>query len=338
MSAPPPPLVPNFNPGNGSRLATDRFDFQAHVDGQSFNHTAQMIALSPSLEIMGHGTFTNVQDILAVLATLISAPVVPFADPSTPGLVQLTGDISGSYNNVSVVGLQGRPVVSTAPTSGQVLTWSGISWSPATLPPATGSAGGDLAGTYPSPTVIKLQGNSVHPGTLGSSQDGYALTWVNGSSQWQAQPTASNLVHGWATNTVDKGPALSVIIVASVTVTPAVTGKFRVTVTGYVNHITDVAPGNYDAVGIYVTHGGSLGPGDFTQFIGVAQATTTGVIPNDGNNLATVSYSFDYDRIPSPIIFPVGTPVTFNVIMSDFTGSKFIAYANNIQIEVQEKF
>jgi hypothetical protein len=41
------------------------------------------------------------------------------------------GDLRGSYPNPVVVGLQGRSVASTAPSSGQVLKWTGTMWAPA---------------------------------------------------------------------------------------------------------------------------------------------------------------------------------------------------------------
>ncbi len=41
------------------------------------------------------------------------------------------GDLSGTYPNPKVVKIQGRPVSSTAPSSGQVLKWNGSQWVPA---------------------------------------------------------------------------------------------------------------------------------------------------------------------------------------------------------------
>src|SRR5207244_3240811 len=46
------------------------------------------------------------------------------------------GDLSGALQAPTVAKLQGRTVASTAPSSGQVLAWSGTQWAPAT--PASG--------------------------------------------------------------------------------------------------------------------------------------------------------------------------------------------------------
>lgn len=50
----------------------------------------------------------------------------------------------------------------------------------------TGAAGGDLAGTYPNPTVDGLQGVAVQSG---APTAGDSLVYVSGTAQWEHQPT-----------------------------------------------------------------------------------------------------------------------------------------------------
>lgn len=157
MPNPPPPTVPNFNPGVG-RLATDRYDFQAHVDGTNFRHNATQIDLFPTLVIDGY-TKTTVQDALALLAILVTPPVIPDATTAQKGIVQLAGDIAGTATNVIVSRIQGKPVNTLGPSTNDVLTWNGSTWGPA-APPNGFTANGDLSGTSILQHVIGLTGTA----------------------------------------------------------------------------------------------------------------------------------------------------------------------------------
>lgn len=100
------------------------------------------------------------------------------------------GDLGGGYPGPTVQGINGTPVVGT-PTDGQVMEYiaasSDIEWrSPASTLPPSGPAGGDLSGTYPNPTVAKINGSPL--GTTTGATAGDALVW-SGSAWSKGTPT-----------------------------------------------------------------------------------------------------------------------------------------------------
>lgn len=158
------PQTPNFKKGVG-QLATDRYDFQKHLDGTNFRHKAPTIDLSPAITI-GVATFTDVQSIIAFLSGTVVVPTVPDATTSSKGIIQLGGDLNGTNTTAlapRVSGLQGTPISVlnlTGADNGKVLTWNGSSWFASTVPGSIVLTQ-DLGGTFGAPLVVGIQGRPV---------------------------------------------------------------------------------------------------------------------------------------------------------------------------------
>jgi len=148
----------NFVPGLG-RLATDRFDFQKHIEGVDFRHTSDQINLKTLTNIDGYPVSTF-DDAVNVLATIVTPPIIQNATTFVKGIVQLAGDIGGVATNVVVTGIQQRPISTLTPSDNDVLTWDALNsvWAPK---PSLNifTAGGDLSGTNFSQQVIGLTGD-----------------------------------------------------------------------------------------------------------------------------------------------------------------------------------
>lgn len=154
--------VPNFTPGNGARLVTDRYDFQDHVTGANFRHNADIIVLSPAISVNGGPASSDLQEVITQINALVPQ-VVPDATTSTKGLIQLAGDLAvGTATSPVVTGIRGFPIQNATPNSGDVLTWTGSFWTPQALTSSfstiTVSGASNLNGTVNAAALLNVTG------------------------------------------------------------------------------------------------------------------------------------------------------------------------------------
>jgi hypothetical protein len=139
---------------------------------------------------------------------------------------------------------------------------------PTSLPP-NGAASGDLSGTYPSPTVAKLQGTIVLSGTPSAGQ---VLTATSGvAADWQTPGSVTSVTMG---GDVTGNSATSTVIKINGATVP-VSGSL---VTGSVLQVSGAAALTYAAVNLaggsaFVT--GTLPAGNLPSLAGDATGTIT---------------------------------------------------------------
>ncbi len=157
------------------------------------------------------------------------------------------GDVTGTHTATTVVKINGNAVSAQTlgvAADGYVLTWSNADgYYSAKLVSGT-ALFGDVSGASSSNTVDKLKGKALAASlaTIGATQDGYALTWVNGASDWQAKPIASGFTAGG-----DLTGTSSSQTVAKINNTTVTTAGGALT-TGQILRVTDISSIDYGAL------------------------------------------------------------------------------------------
>jgi len=119
-------------------------------------------------------------------------------------------------------------------------------------------------------------------------------------------------------------------IIASATITPKLTGKLAVRITGVVTN-TDATNGHLFTMSM--SHGGAATPTDY-------QIPQMLCPSSGGESIASMPWGIivEYYNLAAPVIFPVGTPVQFNAVGLGDASTLLVIQQHGCQIEVTEQF
>ena len=143
-------FLTSTSPSSGSLIA----DVSIHSVGGTISD-AKIFAgiIPPPGDNLGNHTATTHLNMTNHRITNLANPISPQDAVNKAYIddIKVLGDVNGPPSSTTVIGLQGRKISDVAPSSGQVLKWNGISWTPGTDNTGSGSS-----------SVWNISGNDIY--------------------------------------------------------------------------------------------------------------------------------------------------------------------------------